>query len=43
MLLVLIAWSVVGLLIAPVVLPRMTRRATGSTLEASRAEALQRV
>ena len=42
MFLVLTAWSVAGLLAAPVVLRRMTRRATGSSLEASRAEALQR-
>lgn len=41
--LVLLAWSVAGALVAPVVLRRMTRRATGAAVEASRQQALQRL
>lgn len=40
---VLGAWSVAGALIAPVVLRRMTRRATGAAVEANRQQALQRL
>lgn len=39
---VLGAWSVVGLLLAPVLLRRMARRESGSTVEARKQEALQR-
>lgn len=40
---VLGAWAIVGALVAPVVLRRMARRATGSSVEASRQQALQRM
>lgn len=40
---VLGAWAVVGALVAPVVLRRMARRATGSSVEANRQQALQRM
>jgi ABC-2 type transport system permease protein len=40
---VLGAWAVVSAVVAPVVLQRMARRATGSSVEASRQEALQRM
>jgi len=40
---VLGAWAVVGLLLAPTVLRRMTRRESGSSVEASRQRAAQRV
>ncbi|WP_225263730.1 ABC transporter permease [Nonomuraea cavernae] len=40
---VLIAWSVAGLLIAPPVLRRMARRASGSAVQARRDRAPQRV
>lgn len=40
---VLVAWAVVGLLIAPGVLRRMARRESGSTMEARRQRALHRV
>jgi ABC-2 type transport system permease protein len=40
---VLLIWSVAGALIAPIVLRRMTRRATGAAVEASRQQALQRL
>jgi ABC-2 type transport system permease protein len=39
---VLIAWAVAGALIAPVVLRRMARRESGSSVEARRQKALQR-
>jgi ABC-2 type transport system permease protein len=39
--LVLGAWAVVGLLVAPVVLRRMARRQSGSEVEAARDQALQ--
>lgn len=39
--LVLSAWAVVGLLVAPIVLKRMARRQSGSQVEAARHEALQ--
>lgn len=38
---VLGAWSVAGLVVAPVVLRRMARRQSGSTVEAARQQALQ--
>lgn len=41
-LLILGAWAVVGLLIAPRVLRRMARRATGSDMEAARQRTIQR-
>jgi ABC-2 type transport system permease protein len=40
---VLGAWTVVGVLAAPIVLRRMARRASGASVEASRLEALQRM
>jgi ABC-2 type transport system permease protein len=40
---VLVAWAVVGLLVAPMVLRRMARRESGSTVAARRERALQRV
>lgn len=40
---VLGAWTLGGALIAPIVLRRMARRASGSSVEASRLEALQRM
>jgi ABC-2 type transport system permease protein len=40
---VLLIWSIAGALIAPIVLRRMTRRATGAAVEASRQQALQRL
>jgi ABC-2 type transport system permease protein len=40
---VLLIWSVAGALIAPILLRRMTRRATGAAVEASRQQALQRL
>ena len=40
---VLGAWAIVGALVAPVVLRRMARRATGSSVEANRQQALQRM
>lgn len=40
---VLGAWTVVGILVAPIVLRRMARRASGASVEASRLEALQRM
>ena len=40
---VLTAWAVAGSLIAPVVLRRMARRATGSSVEANRQQAMQRL
>lgn len=40
---VLGAWVVVGTLVAPMVLRRMARRASGASVEASRLEALQRM
>ena len=40
---VLLIWSAAGVLIAPVLLRRMTRRATGAAVEASRQQALQRL
>jgi ABC-2 type transport system permease protein len=40
---VLLIWSAAGALIAPIVLRRMTRRATGAAVEASRQQALQRL
>lgn len=40
---VLGAWTLVGVLAAPVVLRRMARRASGASVEASRLEALQRM
>lgn len=39
---VLGAWAVIGMLVAPVILRRMTRRESGATLEAGRNRALQR-
>ena len=41
MLLVLVAWAVAGLVVAPRVLRRMARRQSGSTVEAARETALQ--
>jgi ABC-2 type transport system permease protein len=41
MLLVLLAWAVAGLVVAPRVLRRMARRQSGSTVEAARETALQ--
>jgi ABC-2 type transport system permease protein len=43
MYIVLTAWAVAGSLIAPGVLRRMARRATGSSVEANRQQALQRM
>lgn len=40
---VLGTWAIVGALVAPMVLRRMARRATGSSVEASRQQALQRM
>ena len=40
---VLGAWALVGLLVAPVVLRRMARRESGSTMEERRVRALQRI
>jgi ABC-2 type transport system permease protein len=40
---VLLIWSIAGALIAPILLRRMTRRATGAAVEASRQQALQRL
>jgi ABC-2 type transport system permease protein len=40
---VLAAWAVAGLLLAPVLLRRMARRESGSTVAASREKALQRI
>lgn len=40
---VLLAWAVVGLLLAPVVMRRMARRESGSSVAARRERALQRV
>lgn len=40
---VLGAWAVAGLVVAPVVLRRMARRESGSTVEARRTKAMQRV
>jgi ABC-2 type transport system permease protein len=40
---VLVAWAVVGLLIAPAVLRRMARRESGSTVEQRRQKVLQRI
>ena len=40
---VLLIWSTAGALIAPILLRRMTRRATGAAVEASRQQALQRL
>jgi len=40
---VLGVWAIVGTLIAPIVLKRMARRATGSSVEANRQQALQRM
>jgi ABC-2 type transport system permease protein len=37
----LAAWAVVGLLVAPVVVRRMSRRQSGSQVEAARHEAVQ--
>ena len=42
MVVILTAWAVVGMLIAPVVLRRMARRASGSSVEEARQQALQR-
>ena len=42
MVIILSAWAVVGMLVAPIVLRRMARRASGSSLEEARQEALQR-
>ena len=41
--LVLAAWAVAGLLVAPTILRRMARRESGSLIEARRHEAMQRV
>jgi ABC-2 type transport system permease protein len=43
MFVVLGAWAVISTLIAPIVLRRMARRASGASVEASRLEALQRL
>ena len=40
---VLAAWAVVGLLLAPILLRRMARRESGSTVAERKAKALQRV
>ena len=40
---VLLVWSVIGLVLAPVVLRRMARRESGSAVEARMAERMQRV
>lgn len=40
---VLVAWAVVGLLVAPMVMRRMARRESGSSVAARRERALQRV
>jgi ABC-2 type transport system permease protein len=40
---VLVAWAVVGLLLAPMVMRRMARRESGSTVAARRERAMQRV
>jgi ABC-2 type transport system permease protein len=40
---VLLIWSAAGVLMAPILLRRMTRRATGAAVEASRQQALQRL
>jgi ABC-2 type transport system permease protein len=40
---VLVAWAVVGLLVAPMVMRRMARRESGSTVAARRERAMQRV
>ena len=40
---VLLIWSAAGVLAAPILLRRMTRRATGAAVEASRQQALQRL
>lgn len=42
-LVVLLVWSVIGLVLAPVVLRRMARRESGSAVEARMAERMQRV
>jgi ABC-2 type transport system permease protein len=39
----LLAWAVVGLLLAPVVMRRMARRESGSSVAARRERAMQRV
>jgi ABC-2 type transport system permease protein len=38
---ILAAWALVGLLVAPVVVRRMSRRQSGSQVEAARHEAVQ--
>ena len=40
---VLVAWAVVGMILAPVLLRRMARRESGSSVAARREKALQRV
>jgi ABC-2 type transport system permease protein len=40
---VLAAWAVIGLVVAPIVLRRMARRESGSSVAARREKALQRV
>jgi ABC-2 type transport system permease protein len=40
---VLTAWAVVGVLVAPMVLRRMARRESGSSVAARREKAMQRV